>query len=213
MRVSELVGMHRRPARDHQVLPPRGPAHAGQATSATQARATASSTCADCGSSRALTESSDCRVQKARDVHRGSSSDARPSLFDTLGPAVAALPPYADAPGVADYPRAQAALEKLGQVYDPVRRGRPARARTRAAEAARDRRSTTAPRVRYGEHISAIAENDLATGCRPDVPARSSTAVLGTALYEPVIVGDAAASRTRTSPPADGDAGPEACAV
>src|SRR5262245_4125316 len=65
---------------------------------------------------RALTESVGLSVQQAREVFR-LIDDREDSLFDTLGRAIAVLPPVA--PTAEDYPRARAVLEKLGQVYDP----------------------------------------------------------------------------------------------
>lgn len=112
--------------------------------------------------------------------------EPRESLFDTLGHALAALPPYLE-PVREGYPRAKAALDRLGQIYDP---DYPAVAQLEHALAAAEDVGIpmSDERLRsYGEHVLAIARIDLAS-----MPARSpeSTveyAVLGTAIYEPVL--------------------------
>ena len=65
---------------------------------------------------RALTESVGLSVQQAREVFR-LIDDHDDNLFDTLGRAIAVLPPAAQP--AADYPRARAVIEALGQLYDP----------------------------------------------------------------------------------------------
>ncbi|OAK53148.1 MerR family transcriptional regulator [Rhodococcoides kyotonense] len=106
------------------------------------------------------------------------------SLFETLGRAIAELPPYdVDVP---DYPRAKAALEKLGQVYDPrfvavAQLERALRAAEEVGIAMTDERLEV-----YGRHIRGIADYDLSL--MPDsVEAAVEYAVIGTAVYEPVI--------------------------
>jgi DNA-binding transcriptional MerR regulator len=115
--------------------------------------------------------------------------DGGGDLFGVLGAAVAALAPGAPAPEDAarrDYPRARAALEAIGQVYDP---GYPAVAGLERALAAVDDAGIPMTPERlavYAEHIMAIARFDL--GAMPGDRARAvEYAVLGTALYEPVL--------------------------
>lgn len=110
-------------------------------------------------------------------------------LYETLGRAVGALPPAAAAPGEASdpYPRARAALEALGQVYDPAFA---AVAQLEGAlAAAEDAGLPVTPErlAAYGRAASQIAEFDLER--LPDEPhAAVEYTVLGTALYEPVLL-------------------------
>ncbi|MBD0322309.1 MAG: MerR family transcriptional regulator, partial [Aldersonia sp.] len=110
------------------------------------------------------------------------------TLFATLGRALSALPPYPESqqPGP-DYPRARAALECLGQTYEP---DYPAVAQLERALLAAEQIGIpmTEARLRaYGSHVRGLAEADLA-----EMPSRSAQAaieyaVLGTVIYEPVI--------------------------
>jgi DNA-binding transcriptional MerR regulator len=108
------------------------------------------------------------------------------SLFESLGGALAALPPY-DLEVREDYPRARAALQALGQVYDP------AYAAVAALESALDAAEKvgipmTDERLHaYGRHIRAIASADLEMMPNTTPQAAIEYAVLGTAIYEPVI--------------------------
>lgn len=111
-----------------------------------------------------------------------------PSLFDALGRALSALPPYPDeADPPTDYPRARAALECLGQTYDP---GYPAVAQLERALVAAERVGVglSERKLRaYGEHVRGIAAADLAEMPTDSVQDAVEYAVLGTALHEPVI--------------------------
>jgi DNA-binding transcriptional MerR regulator len=119
--------------------------------------------------------------------------DPGEDLFVALGKAVMALPPYPDSsPGAdgsadADYPRTRALLERLGQLYDPRFT---AVAQLERALAALDSAGLTMSDRRidvYGEHIRRIADLDvdlLPTTSRQETV---EAAVLGTALYEPVL--------------------------
>ena len=131
---------------------------------------------------KALTDVVGLSVAKAREVL--GLIDEPGDLFDTLGHAVAALPPYVDAR--ADYPRARAALRTLGQVYDP--RFAATAQLERALQAAEDAGLPMDDRRlrAYGKHILAIAESDLAV-MPLDGPAAVEYAVIGTAIYEPVL--------------------------
>jgi DNA-binding transcriptional MerR regulator len=134
---------------------------------------------------RALIEVVGLSVHRAREIIAlvDSPSD---DLYATLGKAVAALPPYASPAD--DHPRARAALERLGQVYDPryAAVGQLERALA-AAEAAglpiSDERLDA-----YGGAIRQLAAVDIGglPAASPEDAVRY--AVLGTALYEPVVV-------------------------
>lgn len=119
--------------------------------------------------------------------------DPGEDLFVALGKAVMALPPYpgslsgADDSADAEYPRTRALLERLGQLYDPRFT---AVAQLERALAALDSAGLTMSDRRidvYGEHIRGIADLDvdlLPTTSRQETV---EAAVLGTALYEPVL--------------------------
>ncbi|SNT38360.1 MerR family transcriptional regulator [Rhodococcoides kyotonense] len=108
------------------------------------------------------------------------------SLFQTLGRAIAELPPYLDDADAEDYPLAKAALEKLGQVYDPrfvavAQLDRALRAAEEVGIPMTDERLEV-----YGRHVRGIADYDLSL--MPDtVEAAVEYSVIGTAVYEPVI--------------------------
>jgi DNA-binding transcriptional MerR regulator len=152
---------------------------------------------------RSLTESVGLSVQQAREVFRLIDSH-EDDLFDTLGRAIAVLPPAVQP--ATEYPRAQAAIEALGQLYDPrfaaVAQLERALENAEAAGVPLDSERLAV----YGPHIRAIAEYDVA-----QVPADREEAVeyavLGTALHEPVLVAlrrlahqDVAAQALRTTP-------------
>jgi DNA-binding transcriptional MerR regulator len=132
---------------------------------------------------RALTVVAGLSLQKTREV-LAVIDDPAGDLFESLGRAVAALPPYTEASE--DYPRARWALERLGQVYDP---GYAALAQLERALLAAEEAGLPLGEERllaYGASIMAIAETDL-DGV-PSDPARAiEYAVLGTAMYEPVL--------------------------
>lgn len=139
---------------------------------------------------RALTDVAGLSVAKTKVVL--DLVDAPPEdLFAALGAAVAALPPYPEPTTTADdddaCPRAREVLETLGWVYDP---GYPAVAQLERALVAAE--SVGMPmdeqRLRhYGEHLRAIARFDIAQVPAADPRAAIQYAVLGTALYEPVL--------------------------
>jgi DNA-binding transcriptional MerR regulator len=132
---------------------------------------------------RALTESVGLSVHQAREIFR-LIDEHEDDLFDTLGRAIAVLPPAAEP--AADYPRARAVIEALGQLYDPrfaaVAQLERALANAEAAGVPLDAERLSV----YGPHVHAIAEYDIA-----QVPAGREEAVeyavLGTALHEPVL--------------------------
>jgi len=111
----------------------------------------------------------------------------RDDLFTELGRAIAALPPYVGDPAGPDFPRARRLLERLGQMYDPrfaaVAQLEHALAALEAGGLRMgDRRTDT-----YGRHVLAIAEVDLELLPTHSREATVEAAVLGTALYEPVL--------------------------
>lgn len=115
------------------------------------------------------------------------AEDPGEDLFVALGKAVMALPPYVDKPPDADYPRTRALLARLGQMYDPrftavAQLEHALAALESAGLAMSDQRIDV-----YGENIREIADLDvdlLPTTSRQETV---EAAVLGTALYEPVL--------------------------
>ncbi len=138
---------------------------------------------------RALTGPVGLSVQQARTI-LALVDEPGDDLYVTLGSAVAALPPATSdsaAEGPDPYPRARAALAALGQLYDPSYAAvAQLEVALEAAEAAGlpigDERLRE-----YGRHAHEIAEFDL--GGLPDEPHEAvEYTVLGTALYEPVLL-------------------------
>ena len=133
---------------------------------------------------RSLTESAGLSVSKARDVLRIIDAPGD-NLFAALGHAVGALPP--DPVERDDYPRARRLLERLGYWYDPKY---PAVAQFEAALESAESAGMPLSDERLDEYaagIRRIAEYDIM-----HVPADGASAVeysvLGTALYEPVLI-------------------------
>ena len=100
------------------------------------------------------------------------------------------LPPAVEPPADGDpdpFPRARAALESLGQVFDPRFAAVAQLDSALAAAEAAGMPISPDRLVAYGRHLHAIAEFDLDR--MPDEPhAAVQYTVLGTALYEPVIL-------------------------
>src|SRR5690606_27388322 len=110
---------------------------------------------------RALVEVAGLPVQKAR-VVIGLLDHPEGELFETLGKAIAALPPYGDeAEGEHDYPRTRAALQRLGQVYDPGYAAVAQFERALAAAEAAGLPMSDDRLLRYGELIMGLAEYDI----------------------------------------------------
>ncbi|WP_051637251.1 MerR family transcriptional regulator [Rhodococcus sp. UNC363MFTsu5.1] len=128
-------------------------------------------------------------IHKIREIIRLTDKPVD-GLYDTLGRAVAMLPPYPDDAAdteAREHPRARRLLERLGQVYDPAF---PAVGQLeRALKAVEDAGiPMTDERIdAYGRHIMGIAEVDLALMPTGSTQAAVEYAVLGTAIYEPVI--------------------------
>lgn len=146
-------------------------------------------------------------VQQARSVLQ-LVDDPGDDLYATLGQAVSALPPaQAERGDESDpYPRARAALAQLGQVYDP---DFAAVAQLEGALAAAESAGMPISDERlahYGRALADVAEFDLDRMPREPHGAVEYT-VLGTALYEPVLLAlrrlahqDAAVRRLRDAP-------------
>jgi DNA-binding transcriptional MerR regulator len=136
----------------------------------------------------ALTDVVGLSVQKAAQVIQLIESPGD-DLFRTLGSAIGALPPYQDSPPDAerDYPLARAALEHLGRSYDPQYAAVAQLDRALAATAAAGFPTDDDRLELYAAHAHAIAEYDI--DHIPEGSAQSAIeyAVLGTALYEPII--------------------------
>lgn len=134
---------------------------------------------------KALTSAAGLPLQKVK-VILGLIDDPGDDLFSALGEAVASLPPYRDDPEP-DYPRARALLERIGQIYDP---GYAATAQLEHALQATEEAGMgmTDERLQvYAQQIRGIAEFDLQRMEGSDL-SPIEYAVLGTALYEPVIL-------------------------
>jgi DNA-binding transcriptional MerR regulator len=159
---------------------------------------------------RSLSDVAGLPIQKIKTI-LALIEDPGDDLFTTLGRAVTALPPYLDehrdggeaashersvalsnddgeASAPAEYPRARAALAAIGQIYDPHFTA--VAQLDRALAAVEDAGiPITDDRLRaYAEHVRAIAAFDLERMPRSSSHEAVEYAVLGTALYEPVVV-------------------------
>lgn len=113
--------------------------------------------------------------------------DPAPDAMTTLGRAVGALPPYVDGDRD-DYPRARAAIAALGFTYDP---GFTAVAQLEESLRALDAAGLAAgPETlrRYGDAMRAVAAEEVAPVSAMSLDEAVPYAVLGTALYEPVML-------------------------
>jgi DNA-binding transcriptional MerR regulator len=135
---------------------------------------------------RALSDVAGLPLQRVKDVLALIDGPGG-TLYNTLGRAVAALPPYVPDDGASDYPRARAALEAIGQVYDPRFAAVPQLDRALAAVEAAGIPLTDDRLAVYAEHLRAMAEYDLDRMPDGDREAQLGYAVLGTALYDPVV--------------------------
>lgn len=188
MRMSALAAAVDLPVATVKFYLREGLLHPGVATSATQASYDESHV-RRLRLIRALTGPVGLSVQQARTI-LGLIDDPGDDLYATLGRAVSALPPATHEASEDDpdpYPRARAALEALGQVYDPrfaaVAQLESALAATEAAgmPISEDRL------LEYGRRLREIAAYDLERMPQEPHGAVEYT-VLGTALYEPVIL-------------------------
>lgn len=188
MRISALAAAAGLPIATVKYYLREGLLHPGVATSATQATYDESHV-RRLQLIRALTGPVGLSVQQAR-ATLALVDDPGDDLYATLGRAVSALPPAvveASADESDPYPRARAALEALGQVYDPRFA---AVAQLEAALAAAEAAGMPISGERlleYGRRLHEIAAFDLER--MPLEPhAAVEYTVLGTALYEPVIL-------------------------
>lgn len=158
---------------------------------------------------RALTEVAGLPLQRVTEV---LALIDRPegTLYDALGKAVAALPPYVSTEE-RDYPRARAALDAIGQVYDPRFAAVAQLDRALAAVESAGIPLSADRLAVYAEHLRAMAEYDLDGMPDGDREEQLGYAVLGTALYDPVIAAlrrlahqDAALRRLTASERPDG---------
>lgn len=107
--------------------------------------------------------------------------------IETLGRAVGALPPYVDSDRD-DYPRARAAIAELGLTYDP---DYTAVAQLDEALGALEGAGLDAsPGVlrRYADAMKQVAAAEIAPVAEMTLEEAVPYAVLGTALYEPVML-------------------------
>ncbi|WP_072690744.1 MerR family transcriptional regulator [Rhodococcus marinonascens] len=188
MRVSELVARSGIPLPTVKYYLREGLLMPGESTSATQARY-GEEHVRRLGLVKALA-SAGLPLPRIREVLRLIDHPGH-SLFEALGQAIGQLPPYLDpvesAAAGESFPRARAAIEKLGQVYDP--RHAAVRQLDRALEALEEA-GVPMSDVRleaYGKHMRGIAEIEIGqmpTGSTADA---IRYAVLGTVIYEPVI--------------------------
>lgn len=186
MRISALAAEAGLPLATVKFYLREGLLHSGVASSATQASYDESHL-RRLRLIRALTGPVGLSVQQTRTI-LDLIDDPGDDLYHTLGRAVGALPPPVhEASGDDPYPRARAALESLGQVYDP-RFAAVAQLETalEAAEAA-GMPISEQRLLEYGRRLREIAAFDLERMPREPHAAVEYT-VLGTALYEPVIL-------------------------
>lgn len=185
MRMSELVRRSGIPLATIKYYLREGLLMPGEATSATQA-VYGEEHFRRLGLIRALVEVAGLPVQKAG-VVIGLIEHPDAGLFETLGRAIGALPPYLEVPDDAEFPRAQAVLDRLGQLYDPqftaVAQLERALEAVEAAGIPMDEERLAV----YGRLIRELAEFDVSRVPQSSPDAAVEYSVLGTALYEPVI--------------------------
>lgn len=185
MRISELVERTGVPLATIKFYLRQGMLPPGEAVSATRAEY-GEEHVRRIGLIRALSDVAGLPLGRVKDV-LDLIDHPEGELFDALGSAVAALPPYLDN-ARPPYPRAQAAIAAIGQVYDE--RFAAVAQLERALEAVEAAGvPMTDDRLHvYAEHLRAMAEFDLSR--MPEDAGREGAlayAVLGTALYDPVV--------------------------
>ncbi|WP_223694360.1 MerR family transcriptional regulator [Leifsonia poae] len=184
MRVSELVAQTGVPLATIKYYLREGMLMPGEAMSATQA-SYGEEHVRRVRLIRALSEIAGLPLQKVKTVLEliGHPTD---SLYDTLGAAVAALPPVLD-DAEPPYPLAQELLQAVGQIYDPTFAAVAQLERALEAVETVGIPMTPERRAVYAEHLYAISEFDLSRMPPDDPAAALEYAVLGTALYDPVV--------------------------
>ena len=185
MRISELVRRSGVPLATVKYYIREGLLMPGETTSATQAVYTEEHL-RRLNLIKALTDVAGLPLQKAGIVI-ALIEHPEPNLFETLGKAVAALPPYAEH-SEPEYPRAKAALQKIGQVYDPQYAAVAQFERALAAAESVGLPMSDERLHGYAQKIMGIAELDIDAVPTGTVNEAIEHAVLGTALYEPIIV-------------------------
>ncbi|WP_168625717.1 MULTISPECIES: MerR family transcriptional regulator [unclassified Cryobacterium] len=184
MRISELVDRTGVPLATVKYYLREGLLMPGQATGATQADYDDAHV-ERLGLIRALIDVAGLSVKRAKaviDVIEHPESD----LVRTIGRALEELPPYGGS-DAAEYPRAKRAIEALGQVYDPDYAAVAQLERALAAAEAAGVPMTDDRLRAYGGAIMELAEFDIGNMSTTDPADAVKYAVLGTALYEPVI--------------------------
>jgi DNA-binding transcriptional MerR regulator len=188
MRISALAAAADLPIATVKFYLREGLLHPGAATSATQASYDETHV-RRLRLIRALTGTVGLSVQQARTI-LGLIDDPGDDLYATLGRAVSALPPTTDEASDDDpdpYPRARAALEALGQVYDPHFAAVPQLESALAATEAAGMPISDERLLEYGRRLRQVAVYDLER-MPPEPHAAVEYTVLGTALFEPVIL-------------------------
>jgi DNA-binding transcriptional MerR regulator len=189
VRISELVTRSGVPLATIKYYIREGLLMPGEATSATQAEY-GEPHVKRLNLIRALTDVAGLPLQKAGAIIR-LVDEPEPDLFATLGKAIEALPPYAENEADAaegPYPRAQAALARIGQLYDPGYAAVAQLERSLAAAESVGMPISEERLVGYAKAIMTIAEIDLEGVPAGSVQEAIEYSVLGTALYEPVIM-------------------------
>ncbi|GAA4379078.1 MerR family transcriptional regulator [Agromyces bauzanensis] len=188
MRISALAAAAGLPLATVKYYLREGLLHPGTSTSATQATYDESHV-RRLRLIRALTGAVGLSVQQARAI-LALVDDPGDDLYATLGRAVGSLPPTAAEPSADDpdpFPRARAALEALDQVYDPRFAAVAQLESALAAAEAAGMPISEERLLEYGRRLREIAAFDLERMPREPHAAVEYT-VLGTALYEPVIL-------------------------
>jgi DNA-binding transcriptional MerR regulator len=109
------------------------------------------------------------------------------SPLETLGRAVGALPPYVDAQR-RDHPRARAAIAELGLTYDADFTAVAQLDDALSALEAAGLDASPAVLRRYADAMRTVAADEVAPMADMPIGEAVSYAVLGTALYEPVML-------------------------
>ncbi|WP_194409274.1 MerR family transcriptional regulator [Microbacterium cremeum] len=107
--------------------------------------------------------------------------------IETLGRAVGALPPYVDGDRD-DYPRARAAIAELGLTYDPDFTAVAQLDEALGALEGAGLDASPAVLRRYADAMTQVARAEIAPVASMPLENAVSYAVLGTALYEPVML-------------------------
>lgn len=133
----------------------------------------------------ALTQVAGLPLARVRDI-LAAIDEPGPVPVDAIGRAIGALPPYVEPDG--DLSRARAAIDQLGLVYDErFTAVAQLDAAIRGVEAA-GLPWDGATLDRYGAAMKQVAIDEVAPVADMTTPDAVAYAVLGTALYEPVML-------------------------